>query len=411
MRSTTLRELAPWLSPLSSETFANHPFSTVEQGLYEVDADAPEHPSPACLRAEIEWLLSIQRSVEAMAARRLARLDRLEQESASPSRGPGAPPDPDAGCARWLHDRLQLTPEAAHAQLRTARQLEDLPRTAAAQRRGQLSAQHVAVICRAMAQVPRTCLDPAEVESALLHAARRMDPRELHRHWLRLRYQADQEAGLEAEREQHRRRWLRLTRTWHDTYRIEGELDAEGGGTLKKALRGLIERRLPDDHRDHDQRRADAMVELARRRLDAGDLPERGGEKPHLVVVAELATLRLEPGSRLAELDWGALVSGETARRIGCDAAITPVLVDEGGRILHLGRRTRSVSPRLRRELNLRDRHCQWAGCTVPAEECVSHHHQHFADGGPTTEANLGLYCIVHHAMLHPENDCYRRAP
>src|SRR2546429_4336851 len=123
-------------------------------------------------------------------------------------------------------------------------------------------------------------------------------------------------------------------------------------GTLKKALRGLIERPLPDDHRDHDQRRADAMVELARRRLDAGDLPERGGEKPHLVVVAELATLRLEPGSRLAELDWGALVSGETARRIGCDAAITPVLVDEGGRILHLGRRTRSVSPRLRRELN-----------------------------------------------------------
>ena len=64
-----------------------------------------------------------------------------------------------------------------------------------------------------------------------------------------------------------------------------------------------------------------------------------------------------------------------------------------------------------RRALNLRDRHCQWAGCTVPAEECVSHHHQHFADGGPTTEANLGLYCIVHHAMLHPENDCYRRAP
>src|SRR5205085_12105284 len=35
MRSATLRELAPWLSALNSETFANHPFSTVEQGLYE----------------------------------------------------------------------------------------------------------------------------------------------------------------------------------------------------------------------------------------------------------------------------------------------------------------------------------------------------------------------------------------
>ena len=34
------------------------------------------------------------------------------------------------------------------------------------------------------------------------------------------------------------------------------------------------------------------------------------------MLVAELSTLRLEPGSRLAELDWGPLVSGETARRI-----------------------------------------------------------------------------------------------
>jgi hypothetical protein len=49
------------------------------------------------------------------------------------------------------------------------------------------------------------------------------------------------------------------------------------------------------------------------------------------MLISELSTLRLEPGSRLAELDWGPLVTGESARRIACDAAITQVIVDSNG--------------------------------------------------------------------------------
>ena len=98
--------------------------------------------------------------------------------------------------------------------------------------------------------------------------------------------------------------------------------------------------------------------------------------------MAELATLRLEPGSRPAQLDWGPLVTGETARRIGCDAAVTQVLVGADGELLHLGRRTRSVPPRMRRALDLRDRGCQGPGCTAitswgdvsPAASCCMTH-------------------------------------
>jgi hypothetical protein len=117
---------------------------------------------------------------------------------------------------------------------------------------------------------------------------------------------------------------------------------------------------------------------MARYRLDAGDLPEQGGEKPHLMVVAELSTLRLEPGSKLAELDWGPLVTGETARRIGCDASVTPVLVGADGEILHVGRRSRTVPAPTRRALNLRDRHCRWAGCRRSAASRIT------ASTGPT---------------------------
>ena len=231
-----------------------------------------------------------------------------------------------------------------------------------------------------------------------------MDPQELLRHWQQLRYQRDQQAGVEAEKEQHERCWLRMRQTWEGGYRIEGQLDAEGGTTLKTAIQSLLGPRRKDDERTPDQRRAYALVGLARRRLDAGDLPLQGGERPHLTLVADVSTLRLEPGSPLAELDWGPLVTGETARRIACDASVTPVLVDSDGRILHVGRRKRKLSTPRRRALNLQDRQCTAPGGTMPAEQCEPHHWEHWIDGGSDELSNLNLFCRYHHGLLHPEN-------
>jgi hypothetical protein len=266
------------------------------------------------------------------------------------------------------------------------------------------------VICRAANEVRETTMNASFVEGSLLDAARRMDPPTLRRHWAQMRYQADQEAGLMAEEEQRQRRWLRLWQTRFDTYRIEGELDAESGAIVKTAFKALLGRRPRDDERTPDQRRSDVLTEMARRCLDSGELPELGGEKPHLTLVAELSTLRLEPGSPLAKLDWGPLVTGETARRIAEDAVITPVLVNAQRDILHVGRRSRFVTTRQRRALNVRDGHCQAPGCDLPADQCTPHHVRHRADDGPTDLPNLRLYCDVHHRRLHPENARFRKS-
>src|SRR5262245_4473307 len=403
MRSLAGDAFTPALPATTSSASSRPPFSTVEDCLDRIHADGPELLSTDSLRQDIQWFAAQQRALEAISARWLAELDRRERQ---------APTDPLNSCVAWLQDTLHLTNSAAYGQVRAARSLDQLPRTAAAFRRGELSAQHVGVLCQAMDQAARTTLPESEVETALLEAARGMAPRQLLDHWRQLRYQADQAAGLEAEEEARRRRWLTLRQTWSGSFRIEGELDPEGGSILKTAIQALVpppSRRPPEDDRTPDQRRADAVVELARHRLDAGDLPERGGEKPHLMLVADLATLRLEPGSRLAELDWGPLVTGETARRIGCDASVTPVLVGAAGEILHVGRRSRTVPAGTRRALNLRDRHCQWAGCRMPAERCVAHHHRHWADDGDHRLSNLSLWCDRHHSLLHPENARFRR--
>jgi hypothetical protein len=198
MRSPVDHPLLPSLPTSTSCASSRPPFSTVEQCLDRIDADGPGQLSTDSLCQDILWFATQQRALEAIGARWLAELDRRLQQ---------APPDPLVSCVEWLQDTLHITNSAAYGQVSSARRLEHLPRTAAAFRRGELSAQHVGVVCQATDQAMKTSLDPAQVETDLLEAARGMDPRQLYDHWRRLRYQADQPAGLEAEEELRQRRW------------------------------------------------------------------------------------------------------------------------------------------------------------------------------------------------------------
>src|SRR5262249_60992172 len=109
---------------------------------------------------------------------------------------------------------------------------------------------------------------------------------------------------------------------------IEGHLDAEAGTALRTAIDSVLGPRARDDERPPALRRAHAFNELVRRCLDAGELPVRGGQRPHIVVYASLETLRGDPGAPAAELAWGWPISGQAARRLACGGDVTPLLVD-----------------------------------------------------------------------------------
>ena len=87
----------------------------------------------------------------------------------------------------------------------------------------------------------------------------------------------------------------------------------------------------------------------------------------------------------------GILVSAETARRLACDAATVTMRHGRAGEVLSVGRRTRTISPALRRALTARDRHCRFPGCR--ATRCDSHHVRHWVHGGETALSNLVLLC------------------
>ena len=97
----------------------------------------------------------------------------------------------------------------------------------------------------------------------------------------------------------------------------------------------------------------------------------------------------------------GIHVSAETARRLACDAATVTMQHGPAGEILDVGRRTRTISPALRRALAARDRHCRFPGCA--ATRCDVHHVKHFAQGGATALGNLVLLCRRHHRAVHEE--------
>jgi hypothetical protein len=90
----------------------------------------------------------------------------------------------------------------------------------------------------------------------------------------------------------------------------------------------------------------------------------------------------------------------ETARRLACDASIVGVLEDAQGEPLNVGRKTRSISPALRRALNARDRGCRFPGCTH-TRYVDAHHVQHWSKGGETKLSNLVQLCRFHHRQVH----------
>lgn len=76
-----------------------------------------------------------------------------------------------------------------------------------------------------------------------------------------------------------------------------------------------------------------------------------------------------------------------------------PIHLSPGGDPLALGRRTRTVSPGLRRALEIRDRGCRFPGCGLRFTD--AHHIIHWANGGFTVLDNLVLLCRRHHRWVH----------
>ena len=127
-------------------------------------------------------------------------------------------------------------------------------------------------------------------------AARRLDPPRLRRAIAHLRLVADPDHTNDQAERRHQQRGLWLASTWEGMVAVNGLLDPEAGQTLVAALEPLARPVDSPDTRSGGQRRADALAELARRSLEAGQLPQSGGIRPQLTVTVDLGSLLSHPG-------------------------------------------------------------------------------------------------------------------
>ena len=237
-------------------------------------------------------------------------------------------------------------------------------------------------------------------EERLLAKAEKLPVTTFARYCTRYRHQADPARFAQEERQGREERFLELsTSAENGCLWLRGFLDAESGATLKTAVEALA-RPLPDDDRKAGQRRADALVEIARVALDEGRVPVVNGVRPHLQITATLETLLGVPGAPPAELEGAGPISIETLRRLAGDCSLRRLLLDEDSLVIDVGRERRLIRGATRIAAEQRDGGCAWRGCTRPPRHCQGHHPDPWWAGGRTTLDNTLLLCRHHHALV-----------
>ena len=326
--------------------------------------------------------------------------------------------------AAWLANNTSLSYGESNRVTKLGAALDAHPDIAAAYQAKRINADAARLIVAFLEKPPPGMpLEAADsVRVFLLKAAENNDVRELRVAITRLRETFDTDdtpASEDTDRNE-----LYTSTTLNGRMAVKGDFDAETGEMLLAALSPLSIPRPTDeagrDNRTAAQRRADGFTEILRRYLDSGESPDDGGERPHLHLHIQANDLaQREPESTdatapdnayffdlfgragVGRMPWMGAMSIESARRIACDSVVHPIVMDENGSPLDLGRSQRTANRKLRRALVARDGGCAFRGCGRPAAWCDAHHIENWADGGATDLDNLVLLCRFHHRLIH----------
>ncbi|MGH9278378.1 MAG: DUF222 domain-containing protein [Acidimicrobiales bacterium] len=307
--------------------------------------------------------------------------------------------------AAWVGTRCRLPLGVARRRVSLGRSLRHMGRVEAAWLAGEIGEAQVEVL--AQARQPGT--EEAFERDERLLVAQAAELRYSHfcravAYWRHL----NDPDGVEDEAEaQHAARRLHVSETFGGVRVIDGVLDPIGGGIFAAALRKIEDElfaadwaeargrvgegvRATDLSRAPSQRRADALVEMARR---AGAVPEGARiPEPLVTVLVGYETL----AGRVCELANGTVVSPGSVLRLLDQSWVERVVFDGPDRVMGVGVRRRFFDGATRRAIEVRDRECFSQFCEAPASHCEVDHVRPWSAGGLTTQANGQLACGYH---------------
>jgi len=290
-----------------------------------------------------------------------------------------------------------------------------LPETAAAQARGDINAEHVAIIRQCLKDTAKfiDAAARAEIDHDLARDAVANSPETLREAAKLLAYLFNQDGDIPDDEHRARRREVKLGRQDADGMTpISGYLDPELAASIqalfaKLAAPGMCnltddtpcvngqpdEDTVHADDRTLAQRQHDALTAICRNTLASGELGLHNGLPVTVVVSTTLQDLQAAAG--VAVTGSGSLLPMSDLIRMASHARHYLVIYDKHTREpLYLGRSKRIATPGQRLVLFNRDRGCTRPGCTAPFDHSQAHHAaQDFGKGGQTNITDLGLAC------------------
>ncbi|MGC5248161.1 DUF222 domain-containing protein [Gordonia sp. DT219] len=292
---------------------------------------------------------------------------------------------------------------ARFVRIGTATDIDPLRRHAAD---GSISSEHADAIVRGLSHIETRSVEPVEPEMRLAQlmslmswSSAGMTPAQItdHARTIANELAADTDDGKPAAEDKAINE-LGYHKTDDGRLDVRANLDAVAGEKLHSLVESLsAPKPQPDgshDPRSADRKRADALetiLELA----EKGLADETVSCKPTGGVLLTIPA----DAPKLSALEFMGSVTPATAKTLGCDAAVTVVIVDGEQVPLNVGREKRLFTPSQRKALLLRDKCC--VKCGAPASRTQAHHLVSWADGGATDLDNGCLLCTACHHDVH----------
>ena len=300
--------------------------------------------------------------------RQLARLEATTARAAATFEAGGSwEADGARSAAAWLTTRTHLPLATTRRRLRLGRAPRCMPVTEAAWLAGDIDASHVHAL--EAARTPASEASFTRDEQLLVEQAKNL----VHHHFTRaLAYwclHADPDGTEDRAEADYEARRLHLSPTYGGTWALDGRFDPIAGTVVHNALKRIEDELFALDwaeakarvgegvcgtdlRRTRAQRRADALVELARR---AGAMPP-GARLPEPLFTCLVGYESF--AGRICELANSTAISPGSLLRWLDEAWVERVVFDGPERITGVGVRRRLFSGATRRAIEVRDREC-----------------------------------------------------
>jgi hypothetical protein len=343
----------------------------------------------------------------------LARLDAFAcRQAAAFDEDPLWPLTGAHGSDAWVATRRRCPRRVTKKRRRLGHALRNMALIEAAWLAGDIGLEHVEVLVGARS--PKLAKAFTRDEAELLGYATEKSFREFRQkvaYWVLENAPDDAEDKAQSQREQRK---LHHSQSFESMWFMNGTFDPISGQIIADELARLEKQLFEQDwadakatlgrdpHMDElartpQQRRADAMVEMAKR---SATMPKNGrAPKPLFTVLVGEASF-----ARVCELAAGTVITPGSLVPHLTKAQIERIVFDGPKRVIEVSHR-RCFTGAMRRAIQVRDRVCDHEYCEEPAEHCQIDHIDPAANGGPTSLDNGRALCGYHNRLRNNRTD------